>query len=79
MLLRHVIKVTSSETFEPLAFGKFAGFDPNLCGFVLTGEDYGGSFDNGFPPTPVFLKVVVSSRTPLPLFRPRSVHRGSSS
>ena len=54
MLLRHVIKVTSSETFEPLAFGKFAGFDPDLCGFVLTGEDYGGSFDNGFPPTPVF-------------------------
>ena len=38
----------------------------------------GRMFDHSFPPA-LFFKVVISSRTLIPLFKPGSVHSGSAS
>ena len=50
-------------------------------GFFLACEDFGRMFDNSFPACAffvVFLLVDFSSRTLIPLLRPRSVHSGSA-
>ena len=49
-------------------------------GFFLACEDFGRMFDNSSPTPPLalFLKVEISSRILIPLFRPGSVHSGSA-
>ena len=50
--------------------------------FFLPCEDFGGIFDHSFPICAfisLFFKVEISLRTPIPLFRPGSVHSGSVS
>ena len=52
------------------------------AGFLLTCKDLGRTFNNSFPICSffvVFLKVEISSRTLIPLFRPGSVNSGSAS
>ena len=57
------------------------GIVPVVVAVFLASEDFGRMFDHSSPPPPrsFFFKVEISSRTLIPLFRPGSVHSGSTS
>ena len=61
-------------------FKAFQSYFPNYHkggGLFLVCEDFGRMFDHSFPTYIFFLKVEISLRTLIPLFKPGLVHSGS--
>ena len=71
-----------SMCYVPVKFPSHRETPSSGSGFFLACQDFGRMFDNLFPACTylfIYFKVKISSRTLIPLLRPRSVHSGSAS